>query len=53
MVANLEKQNEDLKKILREYKEEGKENWETFKLKFNRNMNDLDNSINNFFTKEK
>jgi hypothetical protein len=53
MVTKLEQKTADMKKNLKEYKEEGKEQWESFKTKFNRNMDDLGQSISNFFSSEK
>ncbi len=52
MIIDLEQQNYLLKENLKTYNEKGKENWEDFKIKFSRNMDDLGNSISNFFTTE-
>lgn len=52
MVIDLEQKNYLLKEKLKTYNEKGKENWEAFKNKFSRNMDDLGNSISNFFTPE-
>ncbi|PKL85873.1 MAG: hypothetical protein CVV22_04890 [Ignavibacteriae bacterium HGW-Ignavibacteriae-1] len=51
-IVDLEQKNRSLKENLNEYNEENKENWEDFKVKFSRNMDDLGNSISNFFTTE-
>jgi chromosome segregation ATPase len=40
-IAELEKKNTDLKKILDDYKASGKENWEAFKIEFNRDLEAL------------
>lgn len=52
MIVDLEQKNHLLKENLKTYNEKGKENWEEFKVKFSRNMDDLGNSISNFFTTE-
>lgn len=52
MIIDLEQKNYLLKENLKTYNEKGKENWEDFKVKFSRNMDDLGNSISNFFTTE-
>ncbi|MCO5251681.1 MAG: hypothetical protein M9949_09710 [Candidatus Kapabacteria bacterium] len=52
MIIDLEQKNYLLKENLKTYNEKGKENWENFKTKFSRNMDDLGNSISNFFTTE-
>lgn len=41
----LEQKNSDLKKKLANYEGEGKEQWETFKTAFNREMNTLDEAF--------
>lgn len=41
----LEQKNSDMKKKLADYKGEGKEQWETFKTAFNREMNTLDTAF--------
>jgi hypothetical protein len=40
-IAELEAKNTDMKKRMADYKEDGKENWEIFKVKFNRDMDQL------------
>jgi hypothetical protein len=52
MIIDLEQRNYLLKENLKTYNEKNKENWENFKTKFSRNMDDLGNSISNFFTTE-
>jgi len=52
-VNDLEQKTADLKRNLNEYKVENKDKWEAFKIKFNRNMDDLGKSITNFFSSEK
>jgi len=51
-VARLEKQNNELKNKLIEYKYEGKDKWMEFKKGFNHDMDAVGNSINNLFTKK-
>ncbi|WP_394993798.1 hypothetical protein [Emticicia sp.] len=40
-IAELEQKNTDLKRRLDDYKQDGKENWEKFKIEFNRDMDEL------------
>jgi outer membrane biogenesis lipoprotein LolB len=40
-VANLEAKNSELRMKLKDYKGEGKENWEAFKTEFNHDMDEL------------
>ena len=40
-VAKLEQKNSDMKKQMDEYKAEGKESWEKFKIEFNHDMEEL------------
>ena len=51
-VAVLEQKNIELKNKLREYKYEGDDKWEEFKIGFNRDMDAIGNSIKDFFTKK-
>ncbi|MGM0588679.1 MAG: hypothetical protein ACQETE_09715 [Bacteroidota bacterium] len=44
-LALLEQKNNDLKKRLTDYKDNGKEHWETFKLQFNNDLNSLGNTF--------
>lgn len=40
-IAELEKKNSDMKKKLDDYRADGKDQWETFKTEFNRDMDQL------------
>ena len=51
-VARLEKQNNELKTKLNEYKYDSKGKWMEFKKGFNKDMDAVGNSINNLFTKK-
>jgi ribosomal protein L3 len=51
-VAVLERKNVELKKKLREYKYEGKDKWEEFKVGFNHDMDVVGNSIKDLFVKK-
>lgn len=53
MVSDLEVKTAELKKDLKEYKVEGKEKLNAFKTKFSSNLEDLGQSISNFFTEDK
>ena len=48
-LAELEQQNRELQKKLDEYKEEGKEKWNSFKDKFSQNLDSLGIAIKGFF----
>jgi hypothetical protein len=48
-IDELDHENSDMKKKLDDYKAEGKDNWEKFKEEFNRDMDELNNSIKNFW----
>lgn len=50
MVNDLDVKIADLKHNLKEYKEDGKDKWEVFKVNFNRDMEKVGKSISNFFT---
>jgi hypothetical protein len=52
-LGQLEKKNSEMKKKLADYKEEGKDKWESFKNGFTRNMDDIGSSISNFFSTTK
>ena len=45
----LEQQNRKMKKDLEEYKEEGKEKWYSFRVKFNSDMDNLGTALKGFF----
>lgn len=47
-IAELDKQNSDLKKKMDEYEESGKENWAEFKKEFNHDMEELGKAFNDF-----
>jgi formyltetrahydrofolate synthetase len=51
-VVRLDKQNNELKVKLNEYKYDGKDKWEKFKIGFNHDMDVVGKSINDFFTKK-
>jgi flagellar motility protein MotE (MotC chaperone) len=51
-VVRLDKQNNELKVKLNEYKYEGKDNWEKFKVGFNHDMDVVGKSISDFFSKK-
>jgi ABC-type uncharacterized transport system YnjBCD substrate-binding protein len=46
-IADIEAQNTDIKKQMDEYKANGKDHWEAFKINYNRNMENLMRSIMN------
>ena len=48
----MNQKNTDMKMRLAEFKSDNKSNWETFKTDFNREMDDLGNSISNFNVKD-
>ena len=52
-LAELEHKTSELKKKLEEYKEEGKEKWDSYKLKFNHDMDELGKALKNFTDKSK
>jgi phage shock protein A len=52
-LAELEQKTSDMKKKLEEYKEEGKEKWDFYKLKFNHDMDELGKALKNFTVKSK
>jgi hypothetical protein len=49
----LEQKNTNLKKRMDNYKVDTKENWEEFKTKFNRDMDELGSALKNFVTESK
>jgi phage-related minor tail protein len=51
-VTVLEQKNVELKNKLREYKYEGKDKWEEFKIGFNHDMDVVGKSIKDFFAKK-
>ncbi len=44
-ITELEQKNKDLKVKMDDYKDEGKENWESFKREFNHDMDELGNAL--------
>lgn len=52
-LAELEQKTSDMKKKLEEYKEEGKEKWDSYKLKFNHDMDELGKALKNLTIKSK
>lgn len=49
----LEKKNMEMKNKLNNYKEDGNDKWKTFKAEFNKEMDDLGQSIKDLTTKDK
>jgi chromosome segregation ATPase len=49
-LAKLEQKNTELKQKLSDYKAEGKENWESFKEEFNRDIDELSDAFNDLTT---
>jgi hypothetical protein len=47
-IVELEQKNSDMKKKLDDYKMTGKENWETFKTEFSRDMDELGKALSGF-----
>ena len=52
-VAELEQKNRDMKKKMDEYQVEGKDQWETFKAEFNKDMENLGVALENLVGKNK
>jgi hypothetical protein len=50
-IAILEQKNIEMKVKLDAYEESGKDNWESFKTEFNKDMNDLGEAFKNFTVK--
>jgi hypothetical protein len=50
-VAELEHKASDLKRKLMEFKEEGKDKWDSFKIKFNHDLDELGKALKNFTVK--
>lgn len=48
-IAELEKKNNELKESINNYKDEGKDNWESFKDEFNSDMENLGIALKDFF----
>ena len=52
-IADLEQKNTDMKKELDSYKVDSKENWEAFKTKFSKDMDNLGKAFKGFVVKDK
>jgi hypothetical protein len=52
-LVELEQKTSDMKKKLEKYKEEGKDKWDSFKLKFNHDLDELGKALKNFTVKSK
>jgi hypothetical protein len=52
-IADLEQKNSDMKKQLDDYKIDGKEQWQAFKTKFSKDMDNLGKAFKGFVVKEK
>jgi hypothetical protein len=52
-IAELNKKNLDMKLKLNGYKDDGNDKWKTFKMEFNKEMDDLGKSIKDLTTKDK
>ena len=50
-IATLEQKNTDLKKRLDDYKAEGKNSWEQFKIEFSRDLDELGNAFRDLTVK--
>ena len=50
-VAELEQKNTDIKKRLDDYKAQGKDNWEIFKIEFSRDLEELGKAFKDLTTK--
>lgn len=51
-ISELEQKNLEMKNKMAEYNEDGQENWKSFKTEFNRDMDNLGQSLANFFDKK-
>jgi len=51
-VLTLEQKNIELKKILNDYKYEGRDNWEQFRQEFNNNIDSVGNALKGLFEKK-
>jgi outer membrane murein-binding lipoprotein Lpp len=52
-LAELEQKNSDLKKRLDDYKEESQDKWDTFRMAFSRDMDELGEAFKDLTTKDK
>jgi len=53
LISELEQKNSDMKKRMVDYKEDGNDKWQSFKSEFNHDMDELGNSLNDFFVNNK
>jgi len=49
-IAELESKNAAMKVRITDYKDDGKDKWQSFRTEFNRDMDELGNSLKNFNT---
>lgn len=47
-IAKLEKKNTEMKNMLKDYKEDGKDKWTSFKTEFNHDMDELGQALKDF-----
>jgi DNA anti-recombination protein RmuC len=52
-IEELNKKNSDMKRKMAEFKTDNKTNWETFKIEFSRDMDELGTAFKNFTVKDK
>lgn len=52
-IEELNRKNSDMKKKIAEFKTDNKTNWETFKIEFSRDMDELGTAFKNFTVKDK
>jgi hypothetical protein len=52
-VAILEQKNRDMRKSLDEFREDGKEKWQAFKVRFDHGMDEMGTAFKDFWTKDK
>lgn len=51
-IEEMERRNKELRDNINNYQSGGRDRWESFKYSFNENMNELENSISNFFNRD-
>lgn len=51
-IEELERRNKELRDKIETYQSGGRDRWESFKYSFNENMNELENRISNFFSRD-
>jgi hypothetical protein len=52
-LAELEQKANDIKKMVHEYTEEGKDKWNAYNVKFNHDLDELGKALKNFTVKSK